>query len=242
MRDELTQVGFKELLSAEDVDSQMSDNEGSTLVFINSVCGCAAGVARPSVLASLKNDRLPSRLTTAFAGNDVDAVQRAREFFVGYAPSSPCAALFREGELVHIIERHQIEGQTVEALTKMLTSAYDRFCGESVDETVELFDPLADLQITVDDARKRLSTDSDVALLDVRESWEIENGKIEGALEVTDELGNEILGQWPKDRQIVVYCQHGERSIRAVQFLRQQGFEQVRSLQGGLTAWSQGTE
>jgi len=237
MRDELTRVGFKELKTAEDVDVHMSEKKGTSLVFINSICGCAAGIARPSLIASLEHPVRPQSLTTAFAGNDAEAVQRARDYFVGYAPSSPSMALFRDGDLVHMIERHQIEGQNVEALTRMITSAFDRFCGEMVDESVEIYDPLGELQISVDKAKERLSSNSDLALLDLRGPSEIRSGKIEGALEVSDQLGNEILSKWPKTREIIIYCQHGEQSLRAVQYLRQQGFQQVYSLKGGLSAW-----
>ena len=238
MRDELTKVGFEELLTPEEVDALLEKKEGTSLIFINSVCGCAAGIARPSVVASLKNDILPQKLTTAFAGNDVEAVERARELFVGYPPSSPSMGLFRDGQLVHMIERHQIEGQTVEILTKMLTSVYDKYCGDKVDESVEIYDPFAELQITVEEAKEQIFANSDVVILDVREPYEIQRGKIEGALEVDNELGQQIVNSWPRDREIIVYCEHGERSLKATQFLKQKGFENVRSLKGGFAAWT----
>ena len=239
MRDELTAVGFKELRTAEEVDALMKEKEETSLIFINSVCGCAAGVARPSVVASLHNETLPRNLTTAFAGNDVEAVERARQCFVGYAPSSPSFGLFRDGQLVHMIERHQVEGQTVEGLTRMLTSMYDKYCREKVDESAEIYDPLAELQIGPEEAREQIASNSDVAILDVRKPHEIENGKIEGSRRVDDEVGNEIVRSWPRERQIIVYCEHGERSLSAVQFLKQQGFQNVRSLKGGFAAWSE---
>ena len=240
MRDELTQVGFRELRTAEEVDTLMAQKEKTSLVFINSICGCAAGVARPAVIESLQNQVLPENLTTAFAGNDVDAVERARkQYFVGYPPSSPCTALFREGRLVHMIQRHQIEGQSTEVLTKILRSAYDKYCGEEIDESVDIYDPVAELQITVEEARERIPTNSELVFLDVREPNEIERGKIEGALEVNNELGQTIVNSWPRDREIIVYCEHGERSLKATQFLKQQGFENVRSLGGGFAGWSQ---
>ncbi|MDA2925235.1 BrxA/BrxB family bacilliredoxin, partial [Acidobacteria bacterium AH-259-L09] len=157
---------------------------------------------------------------------------------VGYPPSSPCMALFREGQLVHIIERHQIEGQSVEVLTKMLTSAYNKYCQEKIDESVEIYDPVAELQITVEEARERITANSELALLDVREPYEIERGKIEGSLSVDDELGQQIVSSWPREREIIVYCEHGERSLKATQFLKQKGFENVCSLKGGFAAWS----
>lgn len=239
MRDELTAVGFQELKTREEVDALFENKEGTSLVFINSVCGCAAGVARPSLVASLENAILPKTLTTAFAGNDAEATERAREYFVGYAPSSPSMALFRDGQLVHMVERHQIEGQSVESLTKVLTSIYDRYCGEIVDESVDLFDPMAELEVTVQEAREQIAADSETAILDVREPFEIEKGKIEGSRKVDQELGGEIVRDWPRERQIIVYCEHGDRSLRATQYLKQQGFENIRSLKGGFAAWSE---
>ncbi len=239
MRDELTTVGFKELKTREDVDALFENKEGTSLVFINSVCGCAAGVARPSLVASLDNAILPQSLATAFAGNDTEATERAREYFVGYVPSSPSVALFRDGQLVHMVERHQIEGQSVESLTQVLTSIYDRYCGETVDESVDLFDPMAELEVTVQEAREQIAADSETAILDVREPFEIEKGKIEGSRKVDQELGNEIVRNWPRERQIIVYCEHGERSLKATTYLKQQGFENIRSLKGGYAAWSE---
>ncbi len=237
MRDEMTQAGFKELSSAEDVDALVGQKETTNLIFINSICGCAAGIARPALIESLKNEILPQNLATAFAGNDVEAVDRARECFVGYTPSSPCMALFRDGRLVHMIERHQVEGQTAEALTKMLTSAYNRYCGEEIDESAEIFDPLNELQMTVEEAREKISANSELTLLDLRMPSEVEKGKIEGALMVDEKLGQEIVSSWPRDRQIIVYCQHGERSLTTTQFLRTQGFQNVFTLTGGFEAW-----
>ena len=238
MRDELTAVGFEELKTREEVDALMDKKEGTSLVFINSVCGCAAGVARPALVASLDNTIRPQSLTTAFAGNDAEATERAREYFVGYTPSSPSLGLFRDGQLVHMVERHQIEGQSVESLAKVLTSIYDRYCGDAVDESIDVFDPLADIEVTVEEAKEQIAVDSDVAILDVREPFEIEKGKIEGSRKVDQELGNEIVRSWPRERQIIVYCEHGERSMKATQYLKQQGFENIRSLKGGYAAWS----
>ena len=162
-------------------------------------------LARPAVIESLKNEVLPENLTTAFAGNDVEAVARARENFAGYPPSSPCVGLFREGRLVHMIERHQIEGQSMENLTKILTSAYNKYCGEKVDESGEIYDPVAELQITVQEAKQLISSDSQPALLDVRQSAEVEAGKIEGSLMVDPELARQIVDTWARDREIIVY-------------------------------------
>ena len=237
MRTEMTGAGFREARSAEDVDRVFAE-EGSMLFFINSVCGCAAGVARPGVLASLNQSILPNNLVTAFAGNDVEAVNRARQLFAGYPPSSPCAAIVRDGRVMHMVERHHIEGQSAENVARILQSAYDKYCGAEIDESVEIFDPVAALQITQQEARERLSANGDIAVLDVREPQEISAGKIEGAIEVDQAKAQEILQTWPRDREIIVYCQHGERSLQAARFFQSRGLENIKSLAGGYAAWT----
>ena len=237
MREEMTGAGFREVRSAEDVDRVFSE-EGPTLFFINSVCGCAAGVARPAVLASLNQSILPDNLVTAFAGNDVEAVDRARQCFAGYPPSSPCAAIVRGGRVMHMVERHHIEGQSAENVARILRSAYDKYCGGEIDESVEIFDPVAALQITQEQARVRLSSNGDIVMLDVRAPQEISEGKIAGAVEVDQAKVQEILQTWPRDREIIVYCQHGQRSLQAVQFLKNHGFENIKSLARGYAAWT----
>lgn len=127
MKGELTEKGFNELFSNEDVDNALKA-EGTTLVVINSVCGCAAGSMRPAVKLSLENSKLPNSLTTAFAGVDKEAVDRARQYMLPYPPSSPCIALFKDGKLAHMIERHHIEGRTAEMIAENLKLAYDEFC------------------------------------------------------------------------------------------------------------------
>lgn len=127
MKGELTEKGFNELFSNEDVDNALKA-EGTTLVVINSVCGCAAGSMRPAVKLSLQNSKLPNSLTTAFAGVDKEAVDRARQYMLPYPPSSPCIALFKDGKLAHMIERHHIEGRTAEMIAENLKLAYDEFC------------------------------------------------------------------------------------------------------------------
>lgn len=128
MRAELTNNGFKQLTSAEEVESVMSHKEGTKLVVVNSVCGCAAGAARPGILKSLAGDKKPDELLTVFAGQDLDATAKAREYMVPFPPSSPAVALFKDGELVHMIERHMIEGRTADMLANHLAAVYDEFC------------------------------------------------------------------------------------------------------------------
>jgi putative YphP/YqiW family bacilliredoxin len=128
MRAQLTGNGFTELKSVEEVDQAMNDKEGTQLVVVNSVCGCAAGSARPGVVHSLTGDKKPSKLYTVFAGQDRDATNKAREYMVPYPPSSPSIALFKDGELVHMIERHHIEGRSAEMISANLQAAYNEHC------------------------------------------------------------------------------------------------------------------
>ena len=128
MKEELTENGFKELLRPEDVDAQLKE-KGTTLVMINSVCGCSAGTARPGVLMAVANaEKKPDHLATAFAGYDVDAVQTLRQHLMPYPPSSPAIALFKDGELVHFIERHQIEGRSAQMIAHNLLAAFNEYC------------------------------------------------------------------------------------------------------------------
>jgi putative YphP/YqiW family bacilliredoxin len=127
MKSELTTVGFEELTNPEEVDNAIK-SEGTVLVVVNSVCGCAAGACRPGVKKSLENAKRPSKLTTVFAGFDVDAVNQARKHFAPYPPSSPSIALFKNGELVHFIERHNIEGHNASAISEHLKAVYDEYC------------------------------------------------------------------------------------------------------------------
>jgi len=128
MKEELTENGFDELLTTASVDEILS-TPGTTLVVVNSVCGCSAGSARPGVLMSVHNStKRPDHLTTAFAGFDLAAVQRLREHLLPYPPSSPAVALFKDGKLVHMIERHQIEGRPAQMIAQNLMAAYEEYC------------------------------------------------------------------------------------------------------------------
>lgn len=128
MKEDLTSVGFAELHTPEEVDNILSKKEGTTLVVVNSVCGCAAGAARPGIKMSLSSDKKPDNLTTVFAGVDGPATERARQYFLPYPPSSPCIGLFKDGKLVHFIERHHIEGRPAEMIAENLKMAYDEYC------------------------------------------------------------------------------------------------------------------
>ena len=132
MREELTRAGAQELRTAADVDAALADNTGTALVVVNSVCGCAAGKMRPGVRMALQNAARPDRVYTVFAGQDREATEQARQHFVGYPPSSPSLALFRNGELVHFVPRSEIESRTAEDIARSLSSAFAQHCGQTV--------------------------------------------------------------------------------------------------------------
>ena len=127
MRKQLTDQGFSELRTVDDVESMMK-NSGTTLVVVNSVCGCAAANARPGALTSLLNEKKPLHLTTVFAGVDREAVEKVRDFLAPFPPSSPAIALFKDGELVHMLERHHIEGRSAEMISENLKGAFNEYC------------------------------------------------------------------------------------------------------------------
>jgi putative YphP/YqiW family bacilliredoxin len=128
MRQELTRIGFEELRSPEQVDEKLKDAPGTTLVVVNSICGCAARNARPAVAMALQNAARPEHLTTVFAGQDIDATQRARGYFTGYAPSSPSIGLLKDGKIVFMLERWQIEGRPAQEIARDLVGAFDKYC------------------------------------------------------------------------------------------------------------------
>jgi len=128
MKEELTENGFSEMLTAADVEKTLNE-KGTTLVMINSVCGCSAGTARPGVLMAVTNAaKRPDHITTSFAGFDVEAVQKIREHLMPYPPSSPAIALFKDGKLVHFIERHNIEGRSAAMIAQNLLGAFEEYC------------------------------------------------------------------------------------------------------------------
>ncbi len=127
MREELTKSGFKELKTPEQVDQEIK-KEGTHLLVVNSVCGCAAGTARPGVRLALKGDKQPDNLTTVFAGQDLESTEQARKYLIPYPPSSPAIALFKDGKLVHFVERHNIEGRSAEMIADHLKNVFDEYC------------------------------------------------------------------------------------------------------------------
>lgn len=135
MREELTRLGVRELRTPEAVDTVVRQTPGTVMIVVNSMCGCAAGKARPGIALALKHAVKPEVVATVFAGGDIEATERARSYFKGYPPSSPSIGILRNGELVYMMERNQIENQSAEAIARHLTAAFDRVCGTTAQET-----------------------------------------------------------------------------------------------------------
>ena len=128
MREDLTRFGVEETRTPEDLDNIVRNTKGAVMIVVNSVCGCAAGLARPAIGLALQHSVRPDKVVTVFAGADIAATERARDYFKGYFPSSPSVGILRNGQIVYMLERHQIEGRDAAAIAKDLTGAFDRFC------------------------------------------------------------------------------------------------------------------
>jgi len=128
MREDLTRLGFEELKTPEAVDETLQNTKGTLMVVVNSICGCAAGKARPGVALALQHNAKPDKIATVFAGADIEATERARSYFTGYRPSSPSVALLKDGKLVYMLERYQIEGRGPEQIASELKRAFDEVC------------------------------------------------------------------------------------------------------------------
>jgi len=128
MREDLTRFGVEETRTPEDLDNIVRNTKGAVMIVVNSVCGCAAGLARPAIGLALQHSVRPDKVVTVFAGADIAATERARDYFKGYFPSSPSVGILRNGQIVYMLERHQIEGRDATAIAKDLTGAFDRFC------------------------------------------------------------------------------------------------------------------
>ena len=131
MRQELTRLGIQELKTAAQVDDVVRHSQGTVMIVVNSMCGCAAGKARPGIALALQHPVKPDVIGTVFAGGDIEATERARSYFTGYPPSSPSIAILRDGKLVYMMERRQIENQTADAIARNLTDAFDQVCGSA---------------------------------------------------------------------------------------------------------------
>jgi putative YphP/YqiW family bacilliredoxin len=132
MREELTRLGVQELRTPEAVDETLKNSKGTVMVVVNSICGCAAGKARPGIAMALQNEIRPDKVATVFAGGDIEATERARSYFTGYPPSSPSIGLLKDGQLVYMMERYQIEGRGPEQIAGELRQAFEKYCAETV--------------------------------------------------------------------------------------------------------------
>ena len=132
MREELTRLGVQELRTPEAVDETLKNSKGTVMVVVNSICGCAAGKARPGIAMALQNEVRPDKVATVFAGGDIEATERARSYFTGFGPSSPSIGLLKDGQLVYMMERHQIEGRGPEQIAAELRQAFEKHCAETV--------------------------------------------------------------------------------------------------------------
>jgi adenylyltransferase/sulfurtransferase len=157
---------------------------------------------------------------------------------VGYPPSSPAMALFRDGQLVHMLERHDIEGVDGKSLSKVITSMFDKYCGPTINESVKIADPMGDMEIEPKALAEAFKSGKIKNVLDCRDEFEREKANIEGSQLLTQELAEKILETWDKNEEVVIYCHLGQRSFQAVRYFRQHGFDQVKSLRGGISAWS----
>ena len=135
MREELTRLGVQELRTPEAVDETLKNSRGTVMVVVNSICGCAAGKARPGIAMALQNEIRPDKVATVFAGGDIEATERARSYFTGYPPSSPSIGLLKDGQLVYMMERYQIEGRGPEQIAGELRQAFEQHCAETVAAT-----------------------------------------------------------------------------------------------------------
>lgn len=235
MKKELTSCDVEDLVSPEGVDDFLKGE--SAVLFFNSVCGCSAGIARPAFIDSLQNRLIPKKIGTVFAGVDEDAVSRAREYVAGFPPSSPSIAFFRNKELVHILERKDIEGFDVELLKEAIIRSYNKFAGPDINEKVELKTPAQLLEKSVSEVKKELD-EGKITLLDCRTYEERDIATIPESELITQEYADEIVKNWNRERSLVIYCHHGDRSLKAALYFKQHGFKDCTSMAGGIHAWA----
>ncbi|BBM89874.1 hypothetical protein COTS27_01587 [Spirochaetota bacterium] len=238
IRDELKQVGIKELTTAEAVKDFMDQNPMETkAVLINSVCGCAAGTARPGFFKSLAHTKnSPKHIASVFAGVDVEAVTTFRTYLAGVPPSSPSLAFFKDKTLVYFLGRDSIEGASEGLLIDSLNLVYNKYFGDAIDETITVKDPFSLLERTKRELGGLMEAGK-TTVLDCRDAATYEKEAIPNAKLLDEQSAHDIVQTWDKDRDLTVYCDHGDLSLRAALYLRKHGFTQVYFLTGGFTAW-----
>jgi putative YphP/YqiW family bacilliredoxin len=238
MREELTNQGVQNLSTSTLVDEFLNKSNGSSVIFINSVCGCSAGVARPAFIKSLKHNIIPSNLGTVFAGVDKEATEQARSYLEGYPASSPAITFFREGEVVHLLNRSHIEGFDVDTLYLAITNAYEKFCRKTINDNLALKFPADFWEKSVNQIKKDLQNKK-IELLDCRNETEKDIANISGSKFLTKELAENIIKNWDKNKEIVFFCHHGQYSLQVVAYFKRNGFKNCYSMKGGITKWSQ---
>jgi len=238
MREELTRAGVTELTTPSAVEQALVGSNQTSVVLINSVCGCAAGTARPGFIKALKSDVKPQNIYTVFAGVDKEATNKVRSFITNYPASSPSVAVFREGKLMHLVQRQQIEGSDPVTISKILSSVYQKYCGAQIDESVQIYDPESAMDIDVKEVKAGLEQQA-FKLYDIRSPEEIATAKIDAAIVLDQALAEKIVREVPKDEMMVFHCHHGIRSRQAVKYFAQYGFTNLKSMKGGIQAWSE---
>lgn len=240
MKQELVRAGVEDLASEEAVSTFFGKSaDSSAVVFINSVCGCSAGTARPAFINSLTHSVKPKHIATVFAGVDKEATDAARERIVGCAPSSPSIAFFRNDELVFFLERKHIEGFDARSLERAILSAYDKYAGGEINPQVEAKTPIEFMEKSIQEVAETLKErKEEITLLDCRTPEERDIVEIADSTLITKELAEEIIKEWDRKREIIIYCHHGGRSLQAVSYFNQHGFENCYSMAGGIDAWA----
>ena len=244
MRQDLVDKGVEELKSREDVDGfmlQLKEKKDSrAVIFINSVCGCAAGVARPAFVESLQDLSKEVLVATAFAGVDKVATENVRQYFTGVAPSSPSIGFFRGGSMVYFVDRLTIEGSDAECLKQYLMMIYKKFLGVSIDENVQLCSPQEMLEISVEEVSELLKNNkANVTFYDCRDVHQHKAGSLPHSECMTNELAEQLVSQVDllKDTTMIFFSNHGESSLKTVSFFRKQGLGRCFSLRGGYEEW-----
>ena len=218
MREELTRAGVIELTTSQEVDEHLQD-QYKQVVFVNSVCGCAAASVRPAFISSLDHAIKPERCLSVFAGVDHEATTKAREYFVGYPPSSPALAFFRDGVMVYFIERNQLEGAPKEAIAQFITSVYDKYFDKDIKDAAAINDPFAIDEMTPIDLKTQLDAGS-ITLLDCREASERDIAIIKNSEPITQEKANLILHDWDKKKSIVFLLSQREHQCAGSSFFQ----------------------
>ncbi len=237
IKKEIEEKGIANLETATQVDDFIKKNqEGNAILLINSVCGCAAGIARPGLYKGLEHPLSPttSEVASVFAGVDSEATNKAREYLEGYPPSSPNLAFFRKGELMHVLERHNIEGLDLDSLNKVIGSIYDKFFSEEIKPEVKIYDPFSFNTIEVDELA---ALSEQAKIFDCRSQEDFAQSAIPGSKLLDQAMADEMVSSWDKDTKIIFYCSDGSLSPKVVNYFKRYGFTNTFVLNGGYNSY-----